>query len=127
MQLVDDIGFDPVDAGTMDESWRQQPGTPGYLKDDIAACAVRWRKRRRNANLNGALRRTAQAHSSLQPEHIVDLRFVHAAIKNGYSCARTILAYAKNGMRTKAATRPVLQLGQIRLRSTGAADCGSGQ
>ncbi|MYM28047.1 NAD(P)-binding domain-containing protein [Duganella sp. CY15W] len=37
MQLVDDIGFDPVDAGTMDESWRQQPGTPGYLKDyDIA-------------------------------------------------------------------------------------------
>src|SRR5262249_21785316 len=26
--LVDAIGFDPVDAGTLDESWRQEPGTP---------------------------------------------------------------------------------------------------
>lgn len=30
MQLIDDLGFDPVDAGTLDESWRQQPGTPVY-------------------------------------------------------------------------------------------------
>jgi predicted dinucleotide-binding enzyme len=36
MKLVDDIGFDPVDAGTIAESWRQQPGTPGYLRDDDA-------------------------------------------------------------------------------------------
>lgn len=28
--LVDAIGFDPVDAGTLDESWRQEPGTPAY-------------------------------------------------------------------------------------------------
>jgi predicted dinucleotide-binding enzyme len=28
MQLVDALGFDPVDAGRLDESWRQQPGTP---------------------------------------------------------------------------------------------------
>ncbi|HZZ24346.1 MAG TPA: hypothetical protein VFE60_17965 [Roseiarcus sp.] len=33
MQLVDEIGFDAVDAGTIEESWRQQPGSPGYLKD----------------------------------------------------------------------------------------------
>ncbi len=26
--VVDELGFDPVDAGTLDESWRQQPGTP---------------------------------------------------------------------------------------------------
>jgi len=32
-RLLDDIGFDAVDAGTIAESWRQQPGTPGYLKD----------------------------------------------------------------------------------------------
>jgi 8-hydroxy-5-deazaflavin:NADPH oxidoreductase len=30
MKLVDDLGFDPVDAGSLDESWRQQPGTPVY-------------------------------------------------------------------------------------------------
>ncbi|OLR94020.1 NADPH-dependent F420 reductase [Actinokineospora bangkokensis] len=31
--LIDALGFDPVDAGTLDESWRQQPGTPGYGQD----------------------------------------------------------------------------------------------
>jgi 8-hydroxy-5-deazaflavin:NADPH oxidoreductase len=31
--LVDEIGFDPVDAGTLAESWRQQPDTPVYGKD----------------------------------------------------------------------------------------------
>jgi hypothetical protein len=31
--LVDQLGFDPVDAGTLAESWRQQPETPVYGKD----------------------------------------------------------------------------------------------
>jgi predicted dinucleotide-binding enzyme len=30
MQLVESIGFNAVDAGGLDESWRQQPGTPAY-------------------------------------------------------------------------------------------------
>ena len=33
MQLVDDLGFDPVDDGGLDESWRQQPGSPCYAND----------------------------------------------------------------------------------------------
>ena len=33
MRLVDELGFDPVDAGTLDDSWRQQPGTPVYTAD----------------------------------------------------------------------------------------------
>ena len=33
MTLVDEIGFDPVDAGGIESSWRQQPGTPVYAKD----------------------------------------------------------------------------------------------
>jgi 8-hydroxy-5-deazaflavin:NADPH oxidoreductase len=37
MDLVDQIGFDPVDAGTIADSWRQQPGTPVYAKDFDAA------------------------------------------------------------------------------------------
>lgn len=32
-ELVDQLGFDPVDGGTLAESWRQQPGTPVYGKD----------------------------------------------------------------------------------------------
>lgn len=30
MSLIDDLGFEPVDAGSLTESWRQQPGTPVY-------------------------------------------------------------------------------------------------
>jgi 8-hydroxy-5-deazaflavin:NADPH oxidoreductase len=37
MQLVNDMGFDAVDAGGLDESWRQQPGTPVYAADLDAA------------------------------------------------------------------------------------------
>ena len=33
LQLVDGLGFDGVDAGGLDESWRQQPGTPVYTTD----------------------------------------------------------------------------------------------
>jgi len=31
--VVDQLGFDPVEAGPISESWRQQPGTPVYGKD----------------------------------------------------------------------------------------------
>lgn len=33
MDLVNAIGFDPVDAGTLADSWRQQPATPVYGQD----------------------------------------------------------------------------------------------
>ncbi|WP_075004348.1 NADPH-dependent F420 reductase [Stigmatella aurantiaca] len=33
MRLVEDTGFDAVDAGTLAESWRQQPGAPSYCTD----------------------------------------------------------------------------------------------
>ena len=45
--LIDQIGFDPVDAGTLADSWRQQPGTPVYgapgnadsIRDALGAAA----------------------------------------------------------------------------------------
>ncbi|RPI21064.1 MAG: NADP oxidoreductase [Acidobacteria bacterium] len=33
LRLVDELGFDGVDAGGLDESWRQQPSTPVYATD----------------------------------------------------------------------------------------------
>src|SRR5207237_3836173 len=44
-ELLDRFGFDTVDAGPLNESWRIQPGTPGYgpqhnaeeLRADLAA------------------------------------------------------------------------------------------
>jgi len=36
LRLVDELGFDGIDAGGLDESWRQQPGTPVYGTDHDA-------------------------------------------------------------------------------------------
>jgi predicted dinucleotide-binding enzyme len=40
LHLVDDLGFDPVDAGGLRESWRQQTGAPAYCQD-LDAAALR--------------------------------------------------------------------------------------
>ena len=37
MALVEELGFDAVDDGSLHESWRQQPGTPSYGADLPAA------------------------------------------------------------------------------------------
>lgn len=49
MRLVEELGFDAVDDGTLRESWRQQPGTPCYgadlpadkLREQLAALGTR--------------------------------------------------------------------------------------
>lgn len=33
IRLFDELGFDGIDAGRLDESWRQQPSTPVYATD----------------------------------------------------------------------------------------------
>jgi hypothetical protein len=33
IRLVEELGFDGMDAGSLDESWSQQPGTPVYCTD----------------------------------------------------------------------------------------------
>jgi predicted dinucleotide-binding enzyme len=40
-QLIDRIGFDSVDAGTIAESWRQQPGAPVYCTNPTNGSAVK--------------------------------------------------------------------------------------
>lgn len=32
-RLIEDSGFDAVDAGSLSDTWRQQPGTPAYCTD----------------------------------------------------------------------------------------------
>jgi hypothetical protein len=33
IELIDQLGFDGVDVGGLDDSWRQQPGTPVFTTD----------------------------------------------------------------------------------------------
>src|SRR5246127_1691965 len=43
-QLIDRIGFDSVDAGTIAESWRQQPGSPVYCTNPTKEELELWLK-----------------------------------------------------------------------------------
>jgi 8-hydroxy-5-deazaflavin:NADPH oxidoreductase len=36
LALIEDLGFDAIDAGGLDDSWLQQPGTPIYTTDHNA-------------------------------------------------------------------------------------------
>lgn len=54
LQLVNELGFDGVDDGRLDDSWRQQPGTPVYDKNlDSAGVRNALAEARRNACLSG--------------------------------------------------------------------------
>src|SRR6266403_499237 len=44
-QLIDRIGFDSVDAGTIAESWRQQPGSPLYCTNPTKEELQLWLKK----------------------------------------------------------------------------------
>ena len=33
LRLLNELGFDGLDAGSLAESWRQQPGAPAYCMD----------------------------------------------------------------------------------------------
>jgi predicted dinucleotide-binding enzyme len=60
MALVDTLGFDPIDAGGLDESWRQQPGTPVYTQDHDAE-GVRTALAAASAERTAAWRATANS------------------------------------------------------------------
>ncbi|UOQ70102.1 NAD(P)-binding domain-containing protein [Hymenobacter cellulosilyticus] len=62
MALVEELGFDAVDAGTLHESWRQQPGTPAYGADLPAD------KLRENLQSLGTERTEAQ-HEEFKANH----------------------------------------------------------
>jgi predicted dinucleotide-binding enzyme len=58
MGIIDGLGFDSVDAGSLAESWRQQPGTPVYCTD-LDAAGVRQALGRANRARSPQLRELA--------------------------------------------------------------------
>lgn len=47
-KLIDDLGFDPAYLGPIDQSWKQQPGSPIYCRD------IGWAELKRRADNMGA-------------------------------------------------------------------------
>src|SRR5712672_3591819 len=69
LRLVDDLGFDPVDGGDLDNSWRQQPGTPAYCRDLEAAalgCALAEADRSRIAEYRAEQEARIRSHMAAQ-------------------------------------------------------------
>lgn len=50
MDVVNELGFDTVDSGSLNNSWRQQPGTPAYCtelnKEELAEALKKANKKR---------------------------------------------------------------------------------
>jgi len=61
MDVVNETGFDPVDAGSLDESWRQERGTPAYCCDYDAQTTRK------------GLAAAVKSEAPKKPERLIDL------------------------------------------------------
>ncbi|RYG88215.1 NADP oxidoreductase [bacterium] len=81
LELVEDTGFDAYDAGSLADSWRQQPGTPPYctdlnLEELPAALAAAERDRspkRRDLAMAAVAERADGDFLKIEGEHLVRL------------------------------------------------------
>lgn len=81
MRLVSDTGFDAFDAGTVEESWRQQPGAPCYctdltydeMKSAIAATEKTRLPARRDIAVHAIQERMGDKQSNPTADYIVRL------------------------------------------------------
>jgi len=64
-RLLDRLGFDSVDAGTIAESWRQQPGAPVYCTNPTRSELELWLKKVDRSSLAGNKEKGLSAHLSL--------------------------------------------------------------
>jgi predicted dinucleotide-binding enzyme len=74
-KLVDATGFDPVDAGSLSESWRQQPGTPAYCTEltisELNAALASADKARAPENREALIRQFIEAGDNLTHADVV--------------------------------------------------------
>lgn len=74
-QLVDATGFDALDAGTLADSWRQQPGTPGYCTelnlDGLTAALTAADKRRAPENREMLIKEFMEVGTTLAHDEVV--------------------------------------------------------
>ena len=74
-QLVDQTGFDALDAGSLQDSWRQQPGTPAYCTEltigDLKVAVEAATKDRAPGNRDALMKEFASAGGALTHAQIV--------------------------------------------------------
>jgi 8-hydroxy-5-deazaflavin:NADPH oxidoreductase len=65
-QLLDQFGFDSVDAGTIAESWRQQPGSPVYCTNPTKEELQKWLKSVDRSSLPSTREKGMKAHFAVE-------------------------------------------------------------
>jgi 8-hydroxy-5-deazaflavin:NADPH oxidoreductase len=81
-QLLDRLGFDSVDAGTIAESWRQQPGSPVYCTNPTRSELKLWLKKVDRSSLAGNKEKGLSAHLSLgDPDYQTQLNAFRAIFR----------------------------------------------
>jgi len=77
LALVDLAGFEAIDAGTIEKSWRQQPGTPVYCTDydgdGIRAALARADKASAPMNRDAVWEKFSQIPAATQPHALTPL------------------------------------------------------
>lgn len=77
MGLVEETGFDAVDAGVLSESWRQQPGTPAYCteltKDELVLALESADRLEAPVNRDRLIEKFMQSQGGVTHDEIVEL------------------------------------------------------
>jgi predicted dinucleotide-binding enzyme len=81
MALVEDTGFDAFDAGSLADSWRQQPGSPSYCTDltaaelpaALASTEAARLPKRRDLAIEAIQERAGDSTTNLDAEYLVRL------------------------------------------------------
>lgn len=77
MNLVNELGFDPVDSGSLSDSWRQQPGTPAYCteltKEELTEALKKANKEKSPLQRDKAIEKLSGATGGYSHQDIVNL------------------------------------------------------
>src|SRR5256714_383065 len=81
-QLIDRIGFDSVDAGTIAESWRQQPGSPVYCINPTKEELQQLLKNLDRSSLGTNREKSTKAHRAVENEDYQTQVHAHRSVHN---------------------------------------------
>jgi 8-hydroxy-5-deazaflavin:NADPH oxidoreductase len=82
--LLDEMGFDAIDAGPLSESWRYQPGTPAYCPDptnqQLPSLLQRADRDKAPANRDQAAKLMAKLPADFPPQELVRVARLSAGL-----------------------------------------------
>jgi len=84
MALLDQLGFDAMDAGPLSESWRHQPGTPAYCSDptieQLPSLLRRAKRDKAAGNRDQAAKIMAKLPPDFSPQELVRVARLSAGL-----------------------------------------------